>query len=109
MRLACAALLAAVMACAPSVRPTSTPSRPPDLTQLWTAPADAAALDLFYGAGGEALAPDPTAEYRFLTKDTKGYSGGYDVVGPDGVEWSVKIGDEAQTEVVASRLIWAAG
>jgi hypothetical protein len=110
MRLACAALLATVMACAPSLRPTATPpASPPDLAQLWTAPVDVAALDLFHGAGGKDLAPDPAAEYRFLAKDTKGYSDGYDVTGPDGLEWSVKIGPEAQTEVVASRLMWAAG
>ena len=31
------------------------------------------------------------------------------MVGPDGRTWSVKLGPEAQSEVVVSRLLWAAG
>jgi hypothetical protein len=90
----------------------STADRPPstsELAELWTMPHDASARDLFYGVGGAAQAPDPSADYVFVAKDTKGYSHGYDVTGPGGLEWSVKIGAEAQTEVVASRLMWAAG
>ena len=34
---------------------------------------------------------------------------GYDVEGPDGLEWSAKIGPEAQTEVVLSRILWGLG
>ena len=41
--------------------------------------------------------------------DRTGYSAGYDVVGPDGRKWKVKLGDEAQAEVVASRVLWAIG
>ncbi len=31
------------------------------------------------------------------------------MTGPDGVEWSAKIGPEAQTEVLVSRLLWGLG
>jgi hypothetical protein len=41
--------------------------------------------------------------------DRSGYSPGYDVRDSEGLEWSVKIGPEAQTEVVASRILWAIG
>jgi hypothetical protein len=96
--------------CAPVMR--SSLDRPPteaELAELWSPPADVAALDLYFGPGGEKLAPDPDAEYTLIAKDTSGYSDGYDVYDPQGLEWSVKVGEEAQTEVVASRLFWAAG
>ena len=38
-----------------------------------------------------------------------GFSPGYTVKGPDGIEWSAKQGPEAQAEVTASRLVWALG
>jgi hypothetical protein len=44
-----------------------------------------------------------------MSTDTTGYSPGFDVRGPDGRAWSVKLGPEAQTEVVASRVLWALG
>ncbi len=34
---------------------------------------------------------------------------GYEVRGPDGRTWDVKLGAEAQSEVVASRVLWAIG
>ena len=41
--------------------------------------------------------------------DDSGFSASYDVTGPDGLEWSAKIGPEAQTEVVVSRILWGLG
>ena len=38
-----------------------------------------------------------------------GFSPGYTVKGPGGIEWSAKQGPEAQAEVTASRLVWALG
>ena len=107
----CLSLLILTTVCAPPPF-RSTLHRPlsrAELAELWIARDDAAELDLFHGPGGRELAPDPKAEYLFLEKDTTGFSDGYDVVGPRGLEWSLKLGPEAQTEVVASRLIWAAG
>ncbi len=44
-----------------------------------------------------------------MKKDTSGRSPGYDVRDAAGVVWSVKLGPEAQSEVVSSRLLWAIG
>jgi hypothetical protein len=71
-------------------------------------PLDLAARDLFHGAGGEALTPRETS-FAFVARDTSGYSSGYDVRDANGLEWSVKLGPEAQTEVTASRILWAIG
>jgi hypothetical protein len=77
------------------------------MSELWVEPETP--RDLFFGPGGSAGAPDPLAAYRFVSRDVTGSSRGYDVVGPDGRKWSVKLGIEAQPEVVVSRLLWAVG
>ncbi len=53
--------------------------------------------------------PKVDAEYEVLGRDTAGFSITYDVKDARGAEWSVKIGPEAQTEVVASRILWMLG
>jgi hypothetical protein len=80
-----------------------------DVAQLWEDPVDLATRDLFYGPGEEALGPKPATVFTFVRSDQSGYSPGYDVTGPDGTEWSVKLGPEAQTEVAVSRILWAVG
>ncbi|MBI4265990.1 MAG: hypothetical protein HY657_16570 [Acidobacteria bacterium] len=65
--------------------------------------------DLFWGVGGKRYAPPPKAVYRFKEKDEAGFSVSYDVIDPEGLEWSAKIGPEAQTEVVVSRILWGLG
>lgn len=98
------------MTCNPPIR--SSLPRPPtatELRQLWIEPRDLARRDLLYGVGGKKLAPAAGQTFKLKAKDVSGYSPGYDVVAPDGTEWNVKLGDEAQTEVVASRLYWAIG
>ncbi len=103
-------VLAAAVACAPALRSTATvPPGPSEIAQLWQEPADLDTRDLFHGPGGDAGVPPPGVVWRFKSVDTTGYSRGYDVVGPDGREWDVKLGLEAQTEVVASRILWAVG
>jgi hypothetical protein len=77
--------------------------------QLWIEPTDLESRDLFHGPGGQALAPDPAVTYALIKVDNTGYSPGYDVRDPRGVEWSVKLGIEAQPEIVASRVLWALG
>jgi hypothetical protein len=47
--------------------------------------------------------------YIIKSKDTTGFSTTYKVVDAAGREWNVKIGPEAQTEVVTSRIVWALG
>ena len=62
------------------------------------------------GLGAAGLRrPRRTSSTRCSKRDETGYSGGYDVVGPDGREWDIKVGKEAQTEVVVSRILWALG
>ena len=84
-------------------------SRRAAIDELWKDPGNIAAKDLRWGRGGKAAAPSPEIEYEFKASDTNGYSPGYDVVDPAGRKWDVKIGDEGQTEVMASRLLWAVG
>jgi hypothetical protein len=101
-------LLGTLPACALRSRSTVTAGTPaPQMSELWSEAE--AARDLFGGPGGAADAPDPQAEFRFVAKDTTGKSPGYDVMDPQGRLWSVKLGPEAQSEVVVSRLLWAAG
>lgn len=103
-------LLCTAASCRPVVKSSlNRPLSASELAELWAPHDDVTALDLFYGVGGAGFAPPPDADYLFLEEDTTGYSGGYDVAGPHGLEWSVKTGEEAQPEVVASRLLWAAG
>ena len=44
-----------------------------------------------------------------MTRDPSGFSITYRVRDAQGREWNVKIGPEAQTEVVSSRIVWAVG
>jgi len=100
----------ATMACG-AIRTVHVPSVPPApevLTQLWLDPGETP-RDLFWGMGGQERAPDPKAVYTMQARDDAGFSASYDVTGPDGLEWSAKIGPEAQTEVVVSRILWGLG
>lgn len=102
-------LVAAVSCVRPAPRLTTTPGEAAAIAQLWQAPADIGRRNLYDGPGGRDLQPDPSARYEFIAADRSGYSEGYNVRGPDGVQWAVKLGPEAQTEVVSSRVLWAIG
>jgi len=107
--IACALALCA--ACAGSTRPIQTAVAPPPqelMAQLWVDPGPVP-RELLWGVGGREHAPAADAVYQLKAKDESGFSTSYDVTAPDGLEWSVKIGPEAQTEVVVSRLLWALG
>jgi len=71
-------------------------------------PSDLESRDLFHGPGGSALVP-PAVTYAFVARKTTGTNPGYDVRDPLGKLWSVKLGEEAQSEVTASRILWAIG
>jgi hypothetical protein len=106
-----AVLMALTVGCAGSTSVVRTPQAPPtpqQMAELWSDPGSQP-RDLFLGVGGTQFVPAKNAEYKFKAKDDLGFSVSYDVVGPDGVEWSAKIGPEAQTEVVLSRLLWGLG
>ncbi|MGA9885169.1 MAG: hypothetical protein WBQ34_15750 [Candidatus Acidiferrales bacterium] len=72
-------------------------------------PGDPKTLDLYYGAGGKADAPDPNGTYTFVDEDLKQTSPKFDVVDAHGTRWRVKLGAEPQAETAATRLLWAAG
>ena len=80
-----------------------------NVAELWETPEDLPSRDLFGGPGSRDAAPQPEASFTWISTDRTGFSPGFDVRGPDGRAWSVKIGPEAQTEVVASRVLWALG
>ena len=80
-----------------------------EIAELWQDPGNIAARNLRWGRGGQQMHPSPETEFSFKAIDATGYSAGYDVVDPQGREWDVKVGDEGQPEVVASRLLWAVG
>lgn len=74
---------------------------------LWRNPGDMRKRDLFYGPGSEALAPKPP--FKFVKEVKEGGMPKFDVEDARGVKWRVKLGEEAQAETAASRLVWAAG
>ena len=87
------------------------PAQPPTATaikQLWVDPGSEP-RDLFWGIGGQKYAPRPDATYSLKELDAAGFSTKYVVKGPDDTEWNAKIGPEAQTEVVLSRILWGLG
>jgi len=93
---------------APLLRSTATSAAPPPIHELWQG-RDQSSLDLFYGVGGEAAAPKPNTQFKFIKEDTTGASPGYTVRDEEGHEWDVKLGVEVQPEIVVSRLLWALG
>jgi hypothetical protein len=80
--------------------PTGTPV-------LWRDPGNVSSRDLRFGPGAAHLAP--TAPFTFVKEDTTGASPKFRVKDANGVNWTVKLGPEAQAETVATRLVWAMG
>jgi hypothetical protein len=76
---------------------------------IWKDPGDIASLDLVNGAGGAEHAPRPDAEYTFVKEDMNGTSAKFYVKDKEGVEWLVKMGEEAKPETAATRIVWAMG
>jgi hypothetical protein len=74
---------------------------------LWQDPGDIQAKDLFNGPGGEKHRPE--LPLKFLKEDSHGHNSKFDAEDAKGKKWKVKLGIEAQPEVVASRLLWAIG
>src|ERR1700693_4547059 len=76
---------------------------------IWQDRGDVASLNLLYGAGGGGHAPDGHGKFTFVAEDMEGTSPKFDVEDEQGVRWRVKLGQEPQSETVATRLLWAAG
>jgi hypothetical protein len=76
--------------------------------QLWAAPNNISSLDLYLGPGGEEIKPD-LRKITYLEKSKGGTQTKYRVRDASGREWVAKLGEEAQAETAAVRLMWAAG
>ena len=74
---------------------------------LWRDPGNIRKRDLYYGPGSKELAPVPP--FHFVKEVKEGTLPKFDVEDARGVKWRVKLGPEAQSETVATRLVWAAG
>jgi len=75
---------------------------------LWQEPADIESRDLLAGPGGE-MKPD-LSNVTFLKDESQtGYSVKFRVRDGAGKEWVAKLGNEAQPETAAVRLVWAVG
>lgn len=78
------------------------------IAELWVDPGEVSRRDALHGPGGAASMPTAEAEFEVTDVDNTGFSGGYTV--NDGPRrWDVKIGREAQPEVVLSRVLWLVG
>lgn len=64
--------------------------------------------NLFNGPGGDEKAPD-LSKVTFVSEETGGHSKKYKIKDGTGRSWVAKIGDEAQSETAAVRLLWAIG
>jgi len=85
------------------------PVKPVPIDTLWHDPGQISSLDLAFGAGGKAHAPREGATYSFVKEDLGGTSTKFYVKDDEGVEWLVKVGDEARSETAATRFVWAMG
>ncbi|MGH9237783.1 MAG: hypothetical protein ACRD3G_07055 [Vicinamibacterales bacterium] len=99
--------LCVAVGCARNLR-QPVPGPAPDIGQLWRDGRDTESRDMVHGPGGIGLVPPP-ATYSFVAVKSAGTNPGYDVRDPQGRLWSVKLGDEAQSEVTTGRILWALG
>jgi len=90
-------------------KPASDAVKPVPIAALWHDPGDISALDLTFGAGGPEHAPRSDTIYSFEKEDLGGTSTKFYVRDQSGVQWLVKVGDEARGETPATRFVWAMG
>jgi hypothetical protein len=90
-------------------KPAADPVKPVSISALWHDPGEISSLDLSFGEGGRAHAPLGDAIYSFEKEDLGGTSPKFYVKDQDGVQWLVKVGDEARGETAATRVVWAMG
>lgn len=102
-------VLIATAGCGPihtRIKPAEDPQK---ISSLWV-DNRVATRDLFGGEGGARSAPPVRGgRFAFVERKSNGTNPGYEVKDARGRRWSVKLGKEAQTEVVASRILWAIG
>jgi len=103
-------LLASFSSAAPAQQQAAregTPAAVPGRPVAWRDPGDISARDLRMGQCAANLAP--VAPYTFVAEDRLGASPKFKVRDARGTTWVVKLGEEAQAETVATRLVWAMG
>jgi hypothetical protein len=96
--------VSAILAAAQTPTPSSSTTE-----EVWVEPDDLERRDLKRGPTFGPNAPEANGSFTFIKIDTTGRSPGYDVRDANGVVWSVKLGPEAQSEVLSSRILWAIG
>lgn len=74
---------------------------------IWAEPHDIRTRDVLHGSGGKL--GQPQGPFKFIKEDLDGSNPKFVVVDSRGVQWKVKLGDEAQPETAATRLLWAVG
>lgn len=74
---------------------------------IWRDPGQVERLNLAWGEGGQSGAPK--APFTFLKEDTGGTNPKIEVRDARGVVWGVKWGEEVNSEVFCSRIVWAMG
>lgn len=79
----------------------------PAVGKLWQEPFDIQSRNLFYGPGGRD--GQPVGRLTYVEEDMSDSKPKFVVRDERGVMWKIKLGSEAQPEVAASRLMWAAG
>jgi hypothetical protein len=74
---------------------------------LWE-PVNISGQDLFNGPGGTQMKPN-LSNITFIEEDKSGHNKKYRIKDGSGREWVAKLGDEAQPETVAVRLLYGLG
>ena len=74
---------------------------------LWE-PVNIRNQDLYYGPGGKEMEPD-LSQITLIKEEFTGHSLKYRIRDGSGRKWVVKLGNEAQSETAAVRLLWALG
>lgn len=74
---------------------------------LWRDPGAIGSLDLFWGSGAEARAPQ--GPFTFVEEDKTGSNPKITVKDARGATWDMKFDEEVHAEVAANRIVWALG
>lgn len=74
---------------------------------IWQNPGTVSRRDLRYGPGSAEKAP--VGPFTFIEEDKSGESPKFEVRDGRGDVWKIKLGPEAQSETVSTRLVWAVG
>jgi hypothetical protein len=74
---------------------------------IWRAPSDIHTRNLFWGPGGKEGRPQ--GPFQFIEEKLDGTNPKFIIKDHKGTQWKVKLGEEAQPETAATRILWAVG